>query len=180
MAVSYKGGLLEHCSNSNVPTNQQKILKCRFRFSGSWRVAWDSSSLTGPQARSMLWPDNHTWSHKGLRNLWWTLTVPLLNTHLSPSLGSRLWVSFGNNPLPVLCFYFGSNGPQCLGRKQVTWVCSIPDPGYCGRLEAGPGSVGCRCKRSGWADTSSTQLFTFWSFPGVPSLTEAQALPSAI
>lgn len=109
-------------------------------------------------------------------------TEPVVNTYCSPPKHTPFpfWVSFGNNPLPVLCFYFGSNGPQCLGRKQVTWVCSIPDPGFCGRLEAGPGSVGCSCKRPGWADTSSTQLFTFWSFPGVPSLTEAQALPSAI
>lgn len=31
------------------------------------------------------------------------LTVYLLNTHLPPSFGSRLWFSFGKDPLPVLC-----------------------------------------------------------------------------
>lgn len=115
-------------------------------------------------------------------------TEPVVNTYCSLpkhtpfpfSWFQTLGFFWEQSPPCSLCFYFGSNGPQCLGRKQVTWVCSIPDPGFCGRLEAGPGSVGCSCKRPGWADTSSTQLFTFWSFPGVPSLTEAQALPSAI
>lgn len=54
-----------------------------------------------PRQGPCSWRD-HTQSCMGPGNLWWTRIICLLNTHLPPSFGSRLWFSFGNNPLPVL------------------------------------------------------------------------------
>lgn len=73
-------------------------------------------------------------------------TEPAVNAYHSPPKHTpfpSFWFQtlgffWEQSPSCSLFACFGSNGPQCSGRKQVTWVCSIPDPGHCGRLEAGP------------------------------------------